>query len=122
MMSFVILFSACPTCSGPFAYGGPSCSVNVFGFETPGVSSVESADEASEPDFNLMRALKRSALRCHEYRSSVHRRRYSAFVAGDGRGGKLDLGNRSVDDHDARRTRVEVSIIASWAGKRADVA
>ena len=48
----------------------------------------------------------------------MHRRRYSAFVAGDGRGGKLDLGSRSVDDHDARRTRVGASIIASWAGWR----
>jgi hypothetical protein len=122
MMSFVILFSACPTCSGPFAYGGPSCSVNVFGFGNPGVSSAERVDGESEPDLSLLRASKRSALRCHEYKSSVHRRRYSAFVAGNGRGGKLDLGNRSVDDHDARRTRVEVSIIASWAGKRADVA
>jgi hypothetical protein len=46
----------------------------------------------------------------------VHRRRYSAFAAGNGRGGKLDLGNRSVDDHNARRIRVALSILASWAG------
>jgi hypothetical protein len=26
------------------------------------------------------------------------------------------LGSRSVDDHDARRTHVGASIIASWAG------
>jgi hypothetical protein len=65
-------------------------------------------------------SLKRSGLRCQAYRSSVHRRRYSAFVAGDGRGGKLDLGSRSVDDHDARSTRVGASIIASWAGWWAD--
>lgn len=49
----------------------------------------------------------------------MHRRKYSEFAAGDGRGGKLDLGSRSVDDHDARRTRVGASIIASWAGWRA---
>ena len=45
----------------------------------------------------------------------MHRRRYSAVDAGDGRGGKLDLGSRSVDDHDARRSRVGATIVASWA-------
>ena len=64
-------------------------------------------------------ASKRRSLFCQVYKSSVHRRRYSAFAAGNGRGGKLDLGNRSVDDHDARRTRVALSILASRAGWRA---
>ena len=85
-------------CSGPLAYGGPSWSVNV-----PGV--VPSAAGAERE------------LCCHAYRSSVHRRRYSAFDAGDGRGGKVDLGRRSVDDHDARSSRVVgATIVASRAG------
>jgi hypothetical protein len=96
--------------------------VNVFSVDCPEISFVEGADKVSDPDLSFSRALKRLPLRCHEYRSSVHRRRYSAFVAGDGRGGKLDLGNRSVDDHDARRTRVGASIIASRVGNWAHVA
>jgi hypothetical protein len=103
-------------CSGPFAYGGPSCSVNVLGAVCPGLSLVEAPDTPGTASLNFFETLKRSLLRCHEYRSSVHRRRYSAFVAGSGRGGKLDLGSRSVGDHDARRIRVGASIIASWAG------
>jgi hypothetical protein len=42
------------------------------------------------------------------------------LVAAKGRGGKLDLGSRRVLDHDARRMRVGVSIIASWAGETAE--
>jgi hypothetical protein len=57
----------------------------------------------------------RSGLRCQAYSSSVHRRRYSRFADANGRGGKSDFGNRRVLDHDARRTRVGISIIASWA-------
>jgi hypothetical protein len=96
-------------CSGPLAYGGPSCNVNVCEVAWPR----SLVDESFAPTPVFFKALSRSALRCHEYRSSVHRRRYSAFVSGSGRGGKLDLGSRSVDDHDARRTRVGISIIAS---------
>lgn len=56
----------------------------------------------------------RSGLRCQAYSSSVHRRRYSRFAEGSGLGGKFDFGSRRVVDHDARRIRVGVSIIALW--------
>lgn len=56
----------------------------------------------------------RPGLRCQAYSSSVHRRRYSRFAEGSGLGGKFDFGSRSVVDHDARRIRVGVSIIALW--------
>jgi hypothetical protein len=97
MISLVILFSAWPTCKGPFAYGGPSCNVNVSGA------------------FPLLSGFV-CELFCHKYSSSVHWRRYSALEAASGRAGKPDLGRRSVEDHDARRIRVGVSMVASWAG------
>lgn len=50
----------------------------------------------------------------------MHRRRYSAFASGSGRGGKLDFGSRNVLDHDARRSRVEASIVALWATGRVE--
>lgn len=58
----------------------------------------------------------RSGLRCQAYSSSVHRRRYSRFAEESGLGGKFDFGSRSVLDHDARRIRVGVSILALWVG------
>jgi hypothetical protein len=42
--------------------------------------------------------------------------------AGNGRGGKVDLGRRSVDDHDARRNRVGTTIVASSAGLLSEMA
>lgn len=36
--------------------------------------------------------------------------------AGNGRGGNVDFGRRSVDDHDARKSRVGATIVASCAG------
>ncbi len=40
----------------------------------------------------------------------MHRCRYNALSAADGRGGKVDLGSRKVDDHDVRRTLVAVGM------------
>jgi hypothetical protein len=51
----------------------------------------------------------------------VHRRRYSALEAASGRAGKPDFGRRSVEDHDARRIRVVVSMVASWASWKVGV-
>jgi hypothetical protein len=94
-MSFVILFRAWPTCSGPLAYGGPSWSVNVGGVSVPRPSSTAPPPPLCDSSSSFSKVVKRASLRCHAYRSSVHRRRYSEFVAGDGRGGKLDLGWRA---------------------------
>jgi hypothetical protein len=117
----VTLFSACPICSGPFAYGGPSCSVKVA---VGPLSSCTAPTGSSVPPFPSVFGCPcctvRPGLCCHAYRSSVHCRRYFGFVGARGRGGKLDLGSRSVLDHDARRMRVGVSIIASWAGGTAE--